>query len=122
MPVNGGSIIEFNPSGTSLQYLSPEEIVKQKILFILSVSKYEVPNDPAYGADLIQFVHMPLDDSLEAMIDTVVRAEIGLRMNFVLIRDVVLDRNKKLGGLRFTVYYELAEGFTDFVNVTIPEL
>lgn len=120
MSIGANSMITFDSTGQSDQQTDPAAVVKEKIKFILSVNKGEIPNDPNYGADLQQFCHSNNDDTLAAGIDMVVKAEIGLRMNFVRIRSVEIDQVTESGSVYFTVYYELTDGWEDFVQIEVP--
>lgn len=121
MGTGAKSLITFT-SGQSDKVQSPEDIVKEKIKFFLQTNKGDIPNDPTYGADLIQFLYAPLDADLETAIKYTIQAELGQRMPYVIVSEVSFKNYKSDGLLRFTVYYELTPGFTDSVEITVGEV
>lgn len=118
MTTGATSLITFS-SGQSDIVQTPEEIVKEKIKFFLQTNKGDIPNDPDYGADLIQFLYAPLDSNTQTLIKTQIIAELGNRMPYVIVTSVAFTQYLADGILRFTVYYELTPGFTDSVEIAV---
>lgn len=109
MPVYGSnSIISFD-SGSGESAPSTEDIVKQKLTFFLSTNKGEVPNNPDYGANLIMFTHLPLNQGLVDSIDAVIKAELGMWFPYVTVEGIDKIVDKDNGKMAFTLYYTLNE-------------
>jgi len=118
--IGASSIISFNIAGEGVVQKTSEDIVKEKLRFLLTTNKGEIPNNPGYGADLQHFIHLPMDDSLLVGLENTIRIEVALEMPYVIIKSVVVDRGITTQGiLAFTLNYELAEGFEDSVQVVI---
>lgn len=109
----------FSNDGTSVQPISPEEVVKGKLIHLLQTNKGEIVNEPNYGADLQHFVHVPLDSIRENMILVAVKMAVGQYMPYIFLTEVSGVRKPSAGLLAFKVQYELADNFTDFVNILV---
>jgi phage baseplate assembly protein W len=112
------SLIKFAEDGGSVQTNSSTRVVKEKLTFLLLANKGEIPNDLNYGTDLVQFCFRPLDAALRGIIESVIRAEVAINMPYVTIKELAF-REDLAGILAFSVFYELAEGFEDFVSIEI---
>jgi phage baseplate assembly protein W len=117
MAIGANSIITFS-NGSSDQQTNAGLIAKEKIKFILTTQKGEIPNDPEYGADLNHFCFMPVDDVVKMLIETTCRAEIARYLSYVTIQKLAF-RSTQQGVLDFTLYYELMPGWEDNVDIVV---
>ena len=108
MPVYGSnSLISFDSTGASGTSESVDSIVAEKLKFFLGTNKGEVLNNPDYGANLIIFVGLPLDQGLVDAIDGVIRAELGMWFPYVTVDGIEKTITKEDGSMEFLLYYEL---------------
>ena len=120
MGIGGNSTISFNKNGTSSQVLTPEEIVKQRLVFLLETSRGELPNRLDYGADLISFTFVPIDNRSKSNLRIAVTAAIGQFMPYVLVDNIEII-NSGYGFLRFELFYTLSDSFKDSVEIKVGE-
>lgn len=111
----------FNEDGTSVQPLTPEQIVKEKLKHLLQTNKGEVVNAPDYGADLIHFVHAPLDSVRENMILIAVKMAVAQYMSYVYLTELSGIRKPRQGVLAFKAHYTLADNFQDFIDIVVNQ-
>jgi phage baseplate assembly protein W len=116
--IGGNTLITFDSTGGGSQQAEVAKAVKEKIKFILLTSKGEIPNDPDYGANLIEFCFAPIDDVVESLIETTCRAELAQRLHYVTVLEVVFKKVDP-GILSFTLKYELTPGWEDYVDIIL---
>ena len=116
--ISGGSLVAFLPDGSSVSVRTIEDIVREKLKFLLQANKGDIPDDLTYGCDLIHFVHTPLDDMMVLSMRTIIEMEVSQRMSYVRITRVEANRSEA-GFLQVTVFYELQAGYEDSVSVTL---
>jgi phage baseplate assembly protein W len=119
MPIGGDSIISFGSNGAGSQQNDVIEIVKEKIKFLLNTNKGEIPGDSDYGCDLRHFLFGPIDDSMQAMIEATIKAEMSRYLPYVNVKNIVFDNSQGSGSLLLTLYFELAAGYESFVTVQV---
>lgn len=118
MGIGSNSIISFGDTGVSNQVLTPNEIVKEKLKFLLRTNKGEIPNDLDYGADLIHFTYKPIDDRMKIALEMAVRGAVAQYMSYVLVKKIEVTSSSQ-GCLLFKLFYDLAEGFEDEINIEL---
>lgn len=117
MPIGGNSIISFT-NGMTNQQITAAGVIKEKLKLLLLTNKGEMPYNLGYGADLVQFLFMPLDDLTKALITAGCKAEVGKEFPYVSI--IGLDfYNREQGVLQFKLKYELTPGWEDYVDIII---
>jgi len=115
MPLGAKDIILFNSEGSSDIPKTAEEIVKDKLKFLLETNKGEIVDDLEYGANLIDMVHLPRNEALIQSMLLYIQMAITEYMPYVNIVALDLD-STRTDHLAFRLAYSLQEGFEDKID------
>ncbi len=117
MALNG--IVQFNTNGTSAFPKTPEEIVKEKLIFLLTTHRGDRENNNSFGSNLHHLSFLPNDVALQQAADKEVRNAIQEFMPFVIVDQVSAVKESNNGLVQYKVEYTLASGFEDNIEFSL---
>jgi phage baseplate assembly protein W len=108
-------IVMFEDDGTSTVPVTPEDVVKQKLIFLLQYHKGTNPLDTDYGTYLHTYTQRPNDKTLENSLRQEVISVINSYMPYVRVRSVTTSFND--GKLGIKISYKLDDDFEDEIDL-----